>query len=257
MSSIHPTAIVEHGADLEDGVEVGPYVVIGPNVRIGADTKIMPHVVIDGYTTIGSKCTIYPFACIGTQTQDLKYQGAQTFVEVGDGTIMREYVTINAGTNEGEITKVGAGCVLMTSSHIAHASTVGKSVILGNCAGVAGEVTVGDHAIISPLTGVHQFCRVGTHCFVGGCSRITQDCPPYMVVEGNPASVRGTNSVGLKRHGVDDSVRKSLKQAHRILFREDLSVRNAVDKIKSELEMCSEVQHLLEFIEEADRGIIR
>ncbi|MBN2300960.1 MAG: acyl-ACP--UDP-N-acetylglucosamine O-acyltransferase [Lentisphaerae bacterium] len=255
---IHPTAIVNPGAEIGEDVEIGAYSVIGPKVRIGRGTQIMPHAVIDGATTIGADCRIFPFACIGTQTQDLKFTGGETFVQIGDRTTIREYVTVNCGTNEGETTRVGSDCLLMISSHVAHASIIGNGVILGNATGLAGEVTIEDFAIVSGLTGVHQFTKIGRYAFIGGCSKISQDCPPFMIAEGNPAVVRGINSVGIKRHGMSEESQRQLKQAYKIIYREGFSVRNAIEKIRSDPDMSSEeISCLISFVESSKRGIIR
>ena len=257
LMAIHSTAIISDGAVLGCNVEIGPYCVIGCNVRIGDDTKLMSHVVVDGWTTIGRGCTVFPFASLGTQTQDLKFAGGKTFVEIGDKTTLREYVTVNSSTNEGEKTVVGAGCHIMAYCHVAHACVVGKGVIMSNGATLAGHVIVEDHAIIGGLSAAHQFTRIGRMCMIGGMTRIVQDCPPFMIIEGNPAEVRGSNSVGLKRRNVSDEAQKSLKESYRILYREGLSTRQAIDRIKAEVNACQEVQHLIEFIEASQRGIIK
>lgn len=257
MTAIHPTAIVSQGAELAEEVEVGPYCVIGPHVTIGDGTRIMSHVVLEGWTKVGSACTISPFACIGTQPQDLKYKGEKTFVEIGDRTIVREYVTVNSATNEGEITRVGSDCFIMAYSHVAHACEVGNSVIMANCATLAGYIVIEDHAIIGGLTAVHQFVRIGRLCIIGGCTRVTQDCLPFMMIAGNPAGVRSTNSVGLKRGNIDSRAQKLLKQAYRVLYRQNLSTSQALEKIQTELEMCPEIEHLVAFIKKSKRGIIK
>lgn len=257
MTAVHPTAIVASEAQLGKGVEVGPYSVIGPCVTVGDNCRIMSHVVLDGRTKIGANCVIFPFACIGTQTQDLKYQGGATFVEIGDGATLREYVTVNSGTKDGETTRVGSGCLLMAYSHVAHACRVEDGVIMANCATLAGEVVVEEQAIIGGLSAVHQFVRIGRLCMIGGCTRITQDCPPFMIIEGNPAAVRAVNSVGLKRKNVGLDAQNLLKQAHRILYRQNLSVSQALDRMRAELPPCPEIEHLISFIEKSERGIIK
>jgi len=253
----HPTAVVSSEAQLGRDVEVGPYCVIGPHVTLGAGTRLMSHVVLDGRTTIGRECAIFPFASIGTQTQDLKYKGGKTFVEIGDRTTVRENVTINSGTTEGEVTKVGSGCHIMAYAHVAHGSVVGNEVIMANGASLAGEVVVEDQANIGGLTGVHQFVRIGKMCFVGGMSRITQDCPPYMIVVGIPAEVPGINSVGLARRGVSEESQALLKQVHKLLYRSGLSTRQALERIRGEITMCPEVEYLLAFVEKSERGITK
>jgi len=257
MKEIDKTAVVSPSAVLEDGVFIGPYCVIGPNVKICAGARLMSHIVIDGYTTIGASCSIFPFASIGTQTQDLKYKGGKTFVEIGEGTTLREYVTVNSGTEEGEVTKVGKKCHVMAYCHVAHGCKVGNEVIMANCATLAGYVTVEDMAVIGGLAAVHQFVRIGKMCMIGGCSKITQDCPPFMLVDGNPVSVHGPNSVGLKRRGINENAQRLIKEAYKILYRQNLSVSQAVEKIKAELSLCEEIEYLLKFIELSQRGIIK
>jgi len=257
MTSVHPTAIVAEGAELGADVELGPYCIVGPNVSIGDGTRVMSHVVLDGFTKLGSGCTVFPFACIGTQTQDLKYKGGKTFVEIGDRTTLREYVTVNSGTNEGEVTSVGTGCHIMAYSHVAHACRVGNDVIMANCATLAGEVVVEDQAILGGFSGVHQFVRVGRLCMTGGCTKVTQDCPPFMIVDGNPASVRGVNVIGLDRRGIDPEARKALKRAYKLLYRDGLSTSQAVDGIRGEMSGIAEVDHLVSFIESSKRGIVK
>jgi len=257
MTSIHPSAVVADGAQLGEDVEIGPYSVVGRNVRLGDGVQLLSHVVLDGWTTLGAGCRVFPFACIGTQTQDLKFKGDRTSVEIGEKTTIREYVTVNSGTHEGEVTRVGAGCLLMACCHVAHACSVGKGVIMANSSALAGDVTVEDNAIVGGLTGVHQFVRIGRLCIVGGASKVNKDCPPYMMVDGNPAVVRGLNLIGLKRRGIDAGGQKSVKRAHHILFREGLSTRQAVAKIKAELDDSPEVDHLLDFVAASARGIAK
>ncbi len=257
MTNIHETAVVSKESEVGTGVQIGPYAVIGPGVTIGDGTRIMSHVVIDGNTRIGRECVLFPFSSIGLQTQDLKYKGKKTYVEIGDNTTLREYVTVNSGTNEGEITKVGSDCHIMAYCHIAHACNVGNNVIMSNCATLAGDVIVEDGAIIGGLSGVHQFTRIGSLCFIGGMTKITQDCPPFMMVDGNPAAVKGINSVGMKRNNVSESAQKSLKEAYKILYRQKLSTRQALDKIRAEVAGCNELERLTAFIESSERGIVK
>ncbi len=257
MTRVHPTAVVADGAQLGADVEVGPYCVLGPQVRLGAGTRLMAHVVIDGHTTLGQGCRVFPFASLGSQTQDLKFRGGNTAVEIGDNTTIREYVTVNGGTNEGEVTRVGSGCLLMISSHVAHACQVGNGVIMANSVALAGEVIVEDQVVIGGLTGVHQFTRIGRMCMIGGCSRINQDCPPFMMLEGNPPAVHGLNSVKLERCNVSEAARKALKDACRLLCREGLSTRQALERIAAEVPALPEVEHLVQFIQNSKRGIVK
>jgi len=257
MTKIHPSAIVDKGAQIGEGVEIGPFSVIGPHVRIGDRTKVMSHVVLDGHTTVGADCSISPFACIGTETQDLKYRGAVSFVEIGDHTVLREYVTVNSATEEGQVTRVGSRCFITAYCHVAHACSVGNEVIMSSFAALAGHVHVEDRVIIGGMTAVHQFVRIGTMCMIGGCSRITQDCPPYMMVVGNPAEVHGPNTVGLRRRNVPAETRQLLKDAYKILYRKGLATGEAVRQIHSEVKMTAETRRFVEFVESSERGILR
>lgn len=255
--SVHPSATIEDGAQLGADVEIGAYCVIGAHVSIGAGTRIHPHVVIAGDTTIGRECEIFPFACVGTQTQDLKFKGGKTSVQIGDRTTLREYVTVNSGTNAGEVTIVGDDCHILAYCHVAHACRVGNGVIMSNGATLAGDVVVEDQAIIGGLTGIHQFTRIGRLCMVGGMTKVTKDCPSFMIVDGNPARVRGVNVIGMERKNISTEARSSIKKAHRILFRGDLSTQQAVDKIRAEIEMCAELEQLLAFVESSKRGVLK
>lgn len=257
VTRIHPSAIVDEGARLGEDVEVGAYSIIGPHVTIGDRTRIMPHVFVDGRTTFGTECTVFPFASIGSVTQDLKYQGGETFVEIGDKTTIREYVTVNSGTAEGEVTRVGANCLIMAYCHVAHGSKVGNRVIMANGASLSGDGVIEDDATIGGLTGIHQFTRIGCFAMVGGMSRITQDVPPYLLVEGNPAEARGVNTIKLQRMNVSVEIQSALKKAYRILCREGLSTRQAIEKMRAELTMSPEVEHLLKFIETSERGVVK
>jgi UDP-N-acetylglucosamine acyltransferase len=257
MTTVHPAAVVDAAAQLGDGVEVGPFCVIGPNVTVGAGTRLMSHVVLDGHTRIGERCTLFPFASIGTQTQDLKFRGGKTFVEIGDETTLREYVTVNSGTSEGEVTRVGSHCHIMAYAHIAHACRVGNHVIMANGSTLAGEVVVEDRTTLGGMVGVHQFVRVGTMAMVGGLTKLTQDCMPYMLVDGNPAAVHGINRVGLQRRNVSEESQRALKQAYRLLCRENMTVSDALQRIESDVEKSPEVDHLLAFVRSSERGVIK
>ena len=258
MATIHPTAIVDPKAQLEDSVTVGPYAVIGPDVKIGAGTEVQAHAFIGGHTTIGQKCEVFPFACIGTKSQDLKYkEGDITYVEIGDETVLREFSTVHLGTKPGEVTRVGNQCLIMAYCHIAHGCTVGNNVIMSNVATLAGEVVVEDYAILAGMAGIHQFCRVGTHALVGGASKIRQDCPPYMIIDasGPDARVMGPNVVGLQRRGFSAEVRTALKEAYKLLYREGLNRTQALERIKYEVADIPEVRNLVEFYQKSERGV--
>lgn len=257
MSDIHPTAVVDSSAELGEGVRIGPYCVIGAGARLGTGTHLHSHVVIDGDTWLGDACIVYPFACLGTRTQDKKYSGGQPGVRIGERVTIREYVTVNAGTQEGSYTRVGSDCLLMAYAHVAHNCEIGDHAMLVNAATLAGEVVVEPWATIGALTGVHQFTRIGTMAFIGGCSRVVQDIPPFMIAVGNPIEVRGPNSVGLERRGVSAEARRELRQAYRLLYRENLGTSAAVARMRAENLNAPEVQRLIEFVESSTRGLAK
>ncbi len=257
MRAIHPTALVAPEAELGDAVEIGPYCVVGPRVRLGAGTRLIGHVVVDGCTTLGEGCEVHPFARLGGKTQDLKYAGGTTYVAIGDRTVLRECVTVNSGTRDGEVTRVGSDCLLMAYCHVAHGCVLGNGVIVSNGTQFAGEVVVEDRATMSGLIVVHQFCRVGTLCMVGGCAKITQDVPPYMLVDGPGAVVHGVNVVGLTRRGFSEEVRLALKRAYRLLYRSEIGVGEALSRIEAELPDLPELRHLVHFFRTTSRGVIR
>lgn len=253
---IHPTAVVHPGADLEPGVRVGPFAVIGDAVRIGAETEIGPHAVLEGPLEIGPRCRIFAGAVIGYPPQDLKWNPAtHSGVRIGEGTTVREYVTIHRATTPDGWTAIGRDCYLMAQSHVAHDCRVGDGVILTGFTGLTGFVEVGDRAVISGLSGIHQFVRIGTLAFVAGCTRLPQDVPPYFLVEGNPAEVRGVNIVGLRRAGVPREVRLNLQRAHRLLYRSGHGPAKALELIRAEIEPSPEIDRLCEFIASSKRGI--
>ena len=257
MSSIHPTAIVGAGAVLGADVKLGPYSVVGPGVKIGDGTELMAHAIVDGNTTIGAGCVIHPFARVGGPTQDLKFKGGSPGVIVGDKTVIRECVTINAGTHDGEMTEVGSGCLLMAYSHVAHACKVGNGVIIANGTQLAGDVIIEDFAIIEGLCGVVQFRRIGTMAFLGGYTKATKDVPPYMIADGLDIEIRGFNKIGMERRGVSEESRNAIKEAYRILYRQKLSVAEALEQMEKELPSTPEVKHLMNFIRTSKVGIVR
>lgn len=256
MPDVHPTAIVAPGANLDAGVKVGPYAILGPHVTIGAGSEIMGHVFIDGHTSMGADCICYPFCSIGTRTQDLKYQGGTPGLRIGDRTTIRESVTVNAATHDGDRTVIGSDCLLMAYAHVAHDCQVGNGVIVANCGTLAGHVIIEDGVILGGLSGVHQFVRIGRMSIIGGCSKVTQDVPPFMTADGHPLSVRGLNTVGLKRRNMATESVKLLKRAYRYLYREDLPTRAAIVRIETELEQVDEIQQLLAFLKSSERGIV-
>ena len=253
--AIHPTAVVHPGARLGAGTVVGPYCVIGEHVVLGEECRLHSHVVIDGHTELGRGNQLFPFTSIGLQTQDLKWKGGLTRTRIGDNNTFRESVTVNSATGDGEITTVGSNNHILAYSHIAHNVTLGDHVIMSNVATLAGHVTVEDHAVVGGLAAVHQFCRIGRLSIIGGCSKVVQDVPPFMMADGNPARTRTVNKVGLERRGVGGETLAALKLAYRILFREGLNISNAVERIKSTVPDLPEVAHLISFIEKTERGI--
>lgn len=256
-ANIHPTAIVHPDATIGAGCEIGPYCIIGNDVILGANCRLHSHVVIDGHTTLGESNEIYPFASIGFKTQDLKYKGGITKTVIGSHNTFREYVTVHSATGDGETTVVGSYNHILAYSHIAHNVVLGNHIIMSNVATLAGHVIVQDYAVIGGLAAVHQFCRIGKMSIIGGCSKVVQDIPPYMLGDGNPAATRTINKVGMERNGVPEKSQSALKQAYKILFREGLNTTEAIKKIKSELPQLNEIKELVEFIETSERGIAR
>ncbi len=255
---IHETAIVAKGAQLGERVEIGPHAVIGENVSIGDDTIVGPNALIEGWTAIGRNCRIGAGACLGGRAQDWRYKGEKTCLKVGDNNDIREYVTMHRGTAEGRgETVVGNNNMFMAYTHVAHDCIVGNGVTMVNCAQLAGHCVVEDFAVLSGLAGVHQFCRIGKMAMVGGLAKIVKDVPPFMLVDGNPAEIRGINVVGLRRHDVKPAVREQIRQAYRILCQSKLSISHAVERMASELEKCPEVDHLIEFLQSSARGVMK
>jgi UDP-N-acetylglucosamine acyltransferase len=228
---IHPTAVIHPQAEIDPSVEIGPYTVIEDQVKIGANTTIGSHVIIAGPTEIGSGNRIFPGAAIGLEPQDLKYRGAQSWVKIGDNNTIREYVTINRATDEGEVTLIGNQNLLMAYVHVAHNCALGHGVVIANSVALAGHVVIESKAVIGGVLGIHQFVHIGTMAMVGGMSRIDRDVPPYMLVEGNPAKVRSLNLVGLKRAGITTEGIKLLKQAFFSLYHSSDNLTEALGKL--------------------------
>ncbi len=254
---IHETAAVSEGAVIGENVNIGPYCVVGPDVKIGNGTTLYSHVVIDGNTEIGEDCQIHPFARIGGKTQDLKFKGGQPGVKIGNRSVIREYVTVNAATNDGDFTTLGEDCLIMAYCHIAHCCKVGNGVIMANMSQLSGHVIIEDKATIEGNVGVVQFARIGTMAFIGAVSVIRKDVPPYMIAVGDPVEVRSTNKIGMERRGVSEESRKQLKEAYRLLYRKDLSVTQALEEIEKTLVQTDEVKYLIEFVRNSKIGIIR
>jgi len=253
---IHRTALVDPTAELGAEVSVGPYCVIGPKVTVGARCTIAGHTVIERNTRVADGVKIGYGTVIGNDPQDLKYKGEETWVEIGTGTIIREYCTINRGSTATGRTTIGERCFIMTYVHIAHDCVVGDDVIIANSVQMAGHVTVHDRAIISGLVPIHQFVRIGTYAFVGGLSRVNQDVPPYTKAAGNPVHLYGLNSVGLQRADFPAEVKLALKRAYRLVFNSDLTVSQGVARARVELPEVAEVETFLRFIEASQRGVM-
>jgi len=254
---IHPTAVIERGAELAPDVRVGPYSVIGPEVVVGPGTEIGAHAVLEGRVTIGARCRLGHGAIIGGMPQDLKFrEGTPTGVRLGDDTVVREYVTIHRATHEGRDTTVGRHCLVMASSHIAHDCVLGDHVVVINYAGLTGHITIGDRATIGGLTGVHPFSRIGTYAYIGGCSKVTQDVPPFVIADGIPAVARAVNVIGMRRGGIDAVARRQVQAAFRLLYRSGMAPGPAVRRIRTELADHPLVARLVEFVETSKLGIV-
>ena len=254
---IHPTAVIDPRAEIEAGCEIGPYCVIGAGVRLGEGCWLQHHVSLSGPSKIGAGNKFYAFASIGQQTQDLKYAGEPTHLAVGDDNTFREFTTVHRGTAPGSYTRIGSRGNFLAYAHIAHDCIVGDGVIFSNNGTLAGHVEVEDYAIIGGLTAVHQFCRIGRHAITGGCSKIVQDVPPFMIADGNPAKVRSYNKVGLERHGFSEEAQRAVKEAYRLIYRAELNLQQAAEQIRASFAESPEVQHLLAFVTSSPRGIIK
>jgi len=255
---IHPTAIINPNAEIEEEVVIGAFCIISEGVHIKKGTKLISNVIIEGNTTIGENCSIYPFASIGLPPQDLKYKGEKTGLTIGNNNIIREYITIHRASVGGDgVTTIGDNNFLMAYVHIAHDCKIGNSVIMSNLATLAGHVVLEDYAYIGGLVAIHQFTRIGTYAMVGGFSGVGQDIPPYTMASGARAKLFGLNTIGLKRHGFSDSMINDLKKAYKILFREKRTLKDAIKKVQEELPYTDEIKHLIEFIQKNKRGICR
>ena len=257
-SLIHPQAIIEEGAIIGDNVKIGPWTYVASNVVIGDDCEINSHVVINGPTTIGKGNRIFQFASIGEDCQDLKYAGEPTELVIGDNNTFRENCTVHRGTiQDGSLTKIGNNNLFMAYTHVAHDCMIGSNCIMANGASIAGHVHVGDHVIIGGMAGVHQFCHIGDHSFVAANSLILKDVPPYVMASGQPAKPFGLNSEGLKRRGFDKDVILHIKRAYKSVYRQGLTVDEAMIKIDEMNHDMTELSVFTDFIQHSSRGIIR
>jgi UDP-N-acetylglucosamine acyltransferase len=254
---IHPSAIVHPSANIARGVDIGPYCLVGENVSIGKGTVLQAHVVINGWTSLGQDCEIYPFATIGAASQDRKYAGERAFTKIGSRTVLREYVSVQRATGEDQVTAVGDDCLLLAYVHVAHNCILGNHVTMSNLAQLAGHVEVGDFVTIGGQAGVHQFTRIGRYAMVGGASKITKDVPPFFLIEGNPAEPYGLNSVGLRRAGFSVEERNEIKKFYKILYNPKLNVSQAVEEMRAEAS-SDPGRELVAFLEApSQRGILK
>lgn len=255
--SIHPLAVVQPGAELGVDVAIGPFCTVGEHVRLGDRVVLRSHVSVEGHTTLGAGCEVWPFASVGGKTQDLKFKGGAPRLVVGENTVIRECATLNCATFDGGETRVGAHCLLMAYCHVAHDCVVGDRVIMANNATLAGHVIIEEDAILGGMAGVHQFVRIGRMSILGGVTKAVKDVPPYMMADGDPMKIFGPNKVGLERHGVSPETQQLLKQAYKIVFRTDLTTAKALERIEAELESAPEVRNFVEFIRKSERGIAK
>jgi len=255
-AKIHPTAIVESSAELGEGVEIGALAYVGSGVRLGAGTKIHHHATVEGNTELGRDCEVFPYACVGAKTQDLKYEGGNPGVRIGDRNVFREYVSVHSATKDGDYTVIGSDNLFLAYTHVAHECVLGNHIIMSNYAGLAGHVHVEDHALIAAYGGVHQFCRIGLHSMIGGAAKVVQDVPPYFIIDGSPATVRTINKVGLERNGYTAEQMNNIRQLFRILYREGLNRTQALERLTTHTAAGSaEFRHMLEFARKSERGL--
>lgn len=254
--TIHPTAVVEPGAQLGSGVEIGALAYVGAGVVLGDGTKLHHHASVEGFTTLGAKCEVFPYACIGGKTQDLKYQGGRPGLRAGDRNVFREFVTVNAATHDGEYTTLGSDNTVLAYAHIAHDCVLGSHIVMSNAISMAGHVTVEDHVVIGGAAGIHQFCRIGAYAMLSAMAKLVQDLPPYFIADGTPAEVRAFNKVGLERSGHTAEQLERVKQIYRILYRDGLNRSQALEKLAAhEHAATAEFQRVITFAKTSERGL--
>lgn len=257
MSQIHATAVVSQKAELADDVTVGPHAIIEDNVTIGPGCKIASAALIASGARLGSKVTIAHGAVVSSVPQDLKFGGEESLLIIGDNTTIREYVTLNRGTEASGETRIGANCLIMAYAHVAHDCIIGNNVIMANSVNLAGHIEIDDFAILGGVLPVHQFVKIGAHCMIGGGFRVQQDICPYSLVGGYPLKIVGLNAVGLRRRGFKREAITTVQAAYKLLFFSKLNTTQAVERIKAEVELTSEVQTVLDFIERSNRGLVK
>jgi len=258
-TNIHPTAIVDPRAELGNDVTVGPYTVIGAGVTIGDGTSLGPYVVVEGHTEIGKNNIVYAGAVLGSRSQDLKDHGEDSYLRIGDANIFREYVTVNCGlaAETARTTVIGDNNLFMALTHVAHDCQVGNHVVMANLSGLGGHVVAEDRCIIGGMAAVHQHVMIGTMALIGGLAKVVKDVLPYMIVDGNPATCRGPNIVGLTRNQVSETSRRALKKAYRLLSQSSLNTSQALEEIEKEVDNCPEITHLIDFIGKSKRGVCK
>ena len=255
---IHPSAIIDPKAEIDTDVEIGPYTVISDNVFIGTGTVIGPHVTVAPYVSIEPDCHIFQFASVGAPPQAVKFKGEKTYVKIGRGSVVREFVTINRGTAFGTgITEIGEKNLLMAYCHVAHDCQTGREVILANNATLAGHIVIGDYVTVGGLVAIHQFVRIGEYAYVGGKTAVPKDIPPYVIASGDRAKLYGLNRIGLKRHGFSESAITALKKVYRIFFRYGITINEAIERARAEVDHLPEVVNFINFIQSSQRGITR
>ncbi len=255
-TTIHPTAVVEPGAQLGAGVEVGALAFVGAGVVLGDGTRLHHHAAVEGNTSLGRDCEVFPYACIGGKTQDLKFKGGRPGLRAGDRNVFREYVTVNAATNDGEFTVLGSDNSVLAYCHIAHDCVLGSHIVMSNAISMAGHVTIEDHVVLGGAAGIHQFCRIGAYAMLSAMAKLVQDLPPYFIADGTPAEVRAFNKVGLERSGHTPEQLERVKQIYRILYRDGLNRSQALEKLSAhEHAGSAEFQRVITFAKASDRGL--
>lgn len=255
-AKIHSTAIIETGAQLGSDVEVGAYAFVGPQVTLGEGTILHHHASVEGNTSLGKACEVFPYACIGGKTQDLKFRGGNPGLRVGDRNVFREYVSIHCATNDGEFTRIGSNNTLLATCHVAHDCLLGDNIIMSNGAVLAGHVTVENHVVIGGYGGVHQFCRLGSYSMLSATAKLVHDLPPFFIADGTPAEVRAINRVGLERNGFTAEQLDRVKQIYRLLYRDGLNRSQALEKLAAHPQAVSaEFTRILAFAQSSERGL--
>ena len=253
---IHPTAIIEPGAQLGVDVEIGAYAFVGADVTLGDRTRLHHHATVEGFTSLGAGCEVFPYALLGGKTQDLKFKGGRPGLRIGDRNVFREYVSVHLATNDGEFTTIGSDNVFLAYGHIAHDCQLGNHIVASNYFGLSGHITVEDHVVIGGMAGIHQFVRVGAYAMVGGTAKLVQDVPPFMIVDGSPATVRTINKINLERHGFTPERLERVKQIYRILYREGLNRTQGLEKLAAHPDAATpEFQQMLAFAAKSERGL--